>query len=362
MIVKIIKIARKRFARLTNDIRALFMLDGMQAILPGPQEKVSPSQSSISRSIGIALLAVVIALLSLVANAFYLKFLVKVMVYAVLAMSLDLLVGIGGMISMGHAAFFGIGAYVAYFVSQQYGSANLWLVIAVTVLAGTLSATLAVPVIIRLRGIKFVLMTLALSQIAFFLVFNLSYFGGTDGVYIYSRPILSFGVFEISFESQQNFYLLVWAFLFSTLLLLLKIRRSPFGLILLAIKANEDRVMALGYQTEVYKAIAFILSANLACLAGMLDAYNYGFANPEMLNWHTSGDILLMVIVGGIGTTFGPAFGSLVVHGGQLLLSDLTSYWLLVYGLLLIGAVFVFPNGLSGLWAFVRLSLRGTGS
>jgi branched-chain amino acid transport system permease protein len=295
----------------------------------------------------IAILVAAVAV-PLAGNVFYTQFAIRVMLYAVLAMSLDLLVGIGGMISMGHAAFLGIGAYTAYLASPQYEPANLWFVSGLTMLASTLISCSVLPILVRLRGIQFVLMTLALSQIVFFIVFSSSMFGGSDGVYIYSKPMLPLGFFSLDFNAGSGFYILVAVFTVAMLLLLLKIKHSPLGLVLAALKDKERRVQAFGYRTDAYRAGLFVLAANIASLAGMLDAYNFGFANPEVLNWHNSGNILLMVIVGGIGTITGPAIGSLVVNGCQLLLSDLTQHWKLAYGILIISAVFLFPKGLVG--------------
>jgi branched-chain amino acid transport system permease protein len=315
---------------------------------PVPAGVRSPLTTAWLRIVFALVLLVPVAMVGATGDVFYTQFTIKIMLYAALAMSLDLLVGLGGMISMGHAAFFGIGAYTAYLTSSQYEPANFWFVAACCIAASVSAATAVLPVLIRLRGIQFVLMTLALSQVAFFVVFNVPVFGGSDGVYIYIRPTIPLGFVSLDLNDKPTFYWLVAAFTLLVLAGLLRIKHSPLGLVLAAIKDKEKRVQAFGYRTDAFRAAIFVLAAVIASLAGMLDAYNYGFANPEALNWHNSGNMLLMVIVGGIGSIVGPAVGAAVVSLCQLVLSDITSHWLLVYGLLLVVVVFAFPKGLAG--------------
>lgn len=285
-----------------------------------------------------------------VKHAFLLQKLTGIMILAVMAMSLDLLVGVAGMVSLGHAAFFGLGGYMLAILSPQYEAADLWLVLpgALAVVAAVSAAVGALA--IRTSGISFIMITLAFGQMGFYFFNDSKVAGGSDGAYIHVRPAVeAFGATLVDLDSKVAFYYVALGVLVAVYLLLRMLLASPFGRVLAAIGVNERRVRGLGFDATWYKLAAFTIGGTLAGLAGFLAAAQYGFVNPAMLSWHYSGQALVMVILGGMGTVFGPALGAFALELARMGFESVTEHALLPMGLFVIALVLVAPRGLAGL-------------
>ncbi len=293
----------------------------------------------------LALALIALALFPLLGAKFYLQLFAKIMIMAVFAMSLDLLVGYAGLVSFGHAAFYGIGAYMLWWLSPQYAAANFWLTLPAAMAAAALAAMAIGLLVLRSSGVYFIMVTLAFAQMFFYFATGSKFFGGSDGVYVYVKP----AAFLFDLDGVAHFYYLALAAMAGTYLLLRGVTLTLFGRALLGIKSNETRMRSLGYSTFGYKLAAFALAGSLAGLAGYLDAAQYGFVNPDLFGWRLSGLALMMVILGGMGTLYGPIVGAFVLVLLQDTLSDATKHWLLPLGIFIILAVLFLPRGLSGL-------------
>jgi branched-chain amino acid transport system permease protein len=281
-------------------------------------------------------------------GGFELELLSKVMIMSIFAASLQLLVGCTGLVSLGHAAFFGVGAYATALVVPQAGAANL---VATLAFAGGVAMLCAVVIgllVLRTRGIYFIMVTLAFAQMLYYVVHDGKGFGGSDGTYLYFKPVVGmFGKTWIDLADGRAFYWSVLAVLVFTLGVLWVVMRSRFGHALAGIRHNEQRMTASAYPVFLYKLASFAIGGALAGIAGSLYAFQYGFVNPELFSWHQSGNVLLMVILGGPG--FGGAIaGALVFVLLSDWLSELTKHWQLIFGLLIIVSVAVLPLGLTG--------------
>lgn len=295
--------------------------------------------------------AVALAVLPFLIGTFYIQLLTKVMILAIFAMSLDLLVGYTGLISLGHAAFFGVAAYALVALSPQYEAASFWLTLPAAVAVAALTALVIGFFVLRTRGIYFIMATLAFAQMLYSFFAESGVIGGSDGVYIYVKPdaaVAGFRPFDL--DRTLDFYYVALAAMALVYLLLRTVLGSLFGQVLVGIRDNEQRMRGLGYSTFRYKLVAFVLAGALAGLSGYLAAAQFGFVNPELLGWHRSGDVLMMVILGGMGTLFGPIIGAFALVLLQELFADLTKHWLLLMGGFIILAVLVLPEGIAGLF------------
>ena len=286
---------------------------------------------------------------------FLMQKLTGIMILAILAMSLDLLVGVAGLVSLGHAAFFGLGGYMLAMMSPQYEAANLWLVLPAGLGAVALAALVVGFLSIRTSGIYFIMVTLAFGQMGFYFFNDSKLAGGSDGAYIYVKPsIEAFGVTLVNLDSKLSFFYLTLGVLVGVYALLRVLLASPFGRVISAIGVNEYRVQGLGFNPMAYKLVAFTIAGTIAGLAGFLAASQYGFVNPAMLGWHQSGHVLVMVILGGMGTLFGPVLGAFILELAHFLFESLTDHWLLPMGGMVIAIVLLLPKGVAGLllkWA-----------
>jgi len=283
-------------------------------------------------------------------HAFLLQKVTGIMILAIMAMSLDLLVGIAGMVSLGHAAFFGLGGYMLAILSPQYEAADIW--VALPLALATVAAVSAVigALSIRTNGISFIMITLAFGQMGYFFFNDSRLAGGSDGAFIYVMPTVEIaGVSLLNLESKLTFYYVVLGAFVGAYLLLRMVLASPFGRVVQAIGVNENRVRGLGFDPDRYKLVAFVIGATIAGLAGFLGAAQYGFVNPAMLSWHQSGQALVMVILGGTGTLFGPALGAFVLELARMGFESVTEHWLLPMGLFVIAVVVLLPKGVAGL-------------
>ena len=291
---------------------------------------------------------------------FYVELTTKIMIMAIFALSLDLLVGWTGLVSFGHAAYFGVGAYALAMLSPKAAAAGLWSSLAIAIGVAGLCALVVGFFVLRTRGIYFIMVTLAFAQMFYFVFHDTKVGGGSDGRYVNLKPdasIAGFAPFDLD-QPYQVYYVvlavLVLVFVFLQLLL-----RSPFGRALQGIRANEPRMRALGFPVFAYKLAAFTIAGALAGLAGYLLAAQSGFVNPEILSWHQSGNVLLMVILGGAGTPYGPIVGAFALTLLHELYSTFTRHWQLWLGITIVLIVLFMPGGLGHLVRRVRRSLFG---
>jgi len=263
----------------------------------------------------------------------YPVFVMKLLCFALFACAFNLLLGFTGLLSFGHAAFFGFSAYVTgYFVKSQAWSPEL-AIIAGVVVAGFLGLLVGL-IAIRRQGIYFAMITLALAQMVYFICLQAPFTGGEDGLQGVPRGAL-FGVLDLS--SDTVMYYVVVAIFIGCFLGITRIVTSPFGQVLKMIRENEPRAVSLGYEVDRYKLLAFVLSAALSGLAGSLKTLVMGFATLSDVHWTMSGEVILMSLLGGVGTLFGPVFGAGIVIALQDMLADKVGSWVTV----IIGAIFV---------------------
>jgi len=292
---------------------------------------------------------------------YYVDLVMKIMILSVFALSLQLLVGQTGLVSFGHAAFFGIGAYVAALLSPQSGPASFWLLFPAALGAAGLYALAVGALSMRTRGIYFIMVTLAFAQMAYYVFHDTKVGGGSDGIYLYFRPEIAIGSVRLLDLGQPLvFYFFVFAALVLTFLLLAAAQARRFGRALAGIRVNEQRMRAAGFATYPYKLAAFVVAATLAGVAGFLYALKDGYVNPEILSWHQSGAVLLMIILGGIGSLRGAVFGAIAFvalqefYQSQAIFGSLAKHWQLPLGLTIIAFVALMPKGLIGLGAQLR--------
>ncbi len=268
------------------------------------------------------------------------------MILAIFALSLDLLVGYTGMVSLGHAAYFGVAAYALALAAPASDPANLWLTLPLALAASALTALVIGTLVVRTGGVYFIMVTLAFAQMIYYFFHDTRIAGGSDGIYVNARPATFVPGFDLA--DDRHFYYLVLVLLVGVFALLTIVLRSPFGRALQGIKVNERRMRALGFATLRYKLAAFVLAGTLAGLAGYLAAAKEGYVNPEMLAWHQSGTVLMMLILGGLGTLVGAVLGTFSYVLLQEWFSGLTKHWQLLMGTFIIAAVLLFPRGLAG--------------
>jgi branched-chain amino acid transport system permease protein len=295
----------------------------------------------------------------------YPVFLMKVLCFALFASAFNLLIGYVGLLSFGHAMFFGFAAYVAGHLAKV-GTVSLpywlpflgwkWLVIAIppltpelAILGGTLVAALLGLIVgaiaIRRQGIYFAMVTLALAQMVFFLCVQAKFTGGEDGIQaIPRRPLL--GVVDVG--NDLTFYYVVFAIFCVGFLIIYRTIHSPFGQVLKAIRENEARAVSLGYAVSRFKLIAFVISAALAGLAGATKAMVFQLASLTDVTWQMSGEVVLMTLVGGMGTVFGPAVGAAIIIYMQNYLAGFGEWVLVIQGAIFVVAVLVFRRGIVG--------------
>jgi branched-chain amino acid transport system permease protein len=304
----------------------------------------------------LAVALIALAAFPYVGGKFYVDLALTTMIFAIFALSLELLVGHTGLVSFGHAAFFGIAAYATALLSPTASAPSLaWLLPAVLVL--TAVSALAIGALsLRTRGVYFIMVTLAFAQMAYFVFHDMKFAGGSDGRYLYVKPVLALGgVTLLDLDRPRTFYYATLACLGLVYALLALVGRSRFGHALAGIKANEQRMRATGFSTYPYKLAAFTFAGTLAGVAGFLHAVKDGFVNPEILAWHQSGTVLLMLILGGIGTLRGAVVGAFLfvllkeLFQSEALFGAFAKHWQLPLGLAIIGCVAFMPHGIVGL-------------
>jgi len=307
--------------------------------------------------------AVMIAALAIGPFEVYPVFLMKALCFSLFACAFNLLIGYVGLISFGHALFFGWASYLTAYAAKV-GSLSFpfwfgkvtWLVLSlppqspeVSILIGTLVAAIlgygTGVIAIRRQGIYFAMITLALSQMMYFFALQAKFTGGEDGIQGVPRGRL-FGIFDLS--DEKTMYVFVLVVFLAGFLLIYRIINSPFGEVLKAIRENEQRTISLGYRTERYKLLAFVLSATLAGLAGSLNSLVFQLASLTDVHWTMSGDVVLMTLLGGLGTVFGPVVGAFVVIAMQNYLAPFGQWVLVIQGAIFVVCVLAFRRGIVG--------------
>ena len=296
------------------------------------------------------LLAIAIAL-PFVAPTYYVQFASKALIMGILAMALNLVVGFGGLVSLCHAAFFGIAGYALALLSPKYDPASFWLTFPLAIAASAFAALVIGALALRTRGIYFIMVTLAFGEMLFFLFHDSKFAGGSDGAFIYNKP--SLGLSWLNLEKPVIFYFVILVILVAVLALLTMIVRSPFGHALAAARDNERRARALGFPIFRLQLTAFTISGAVAGVAGYFAAAQFGFVAPQMLGWHVSTTVLVMVLIGGLRSVAGPLAGALVLIGLEEILKATTEYWKLAEGLVIIAIVLMLPNGVRQLLTLV---------
>ena len=315
-----------------------------------------------SKTLFVVLAFAALALFPLVAGKFGVDLVTKIMVFAVFALSLELLVGATGLVCFGQAAFFGIGAYATVLLSPANEPAALAWLLPACVLAAAAYALAVGALSLRTKGVYFIMVTLAFAQMAYFVVHDTPLGGGTDGIYLNAKPVLG-GLLDLDQPLVlYAFTLACLAAVFGFLVLLL---RSRFGRALAGIRVNEQRMRATGFSTYPYKLAAFTLSGGIAGLAGFLFAVKDGFVNPELMSWHLSGAVLIMIILGGLGHLRGALIGAFAfallqeLFRSEAVFGAFAKHWHLGLGLTIIASVALLPRGLVGVPAALRERLLG---
>ena len=291
-------------------------------------------------------------------TGYNIKLATSIAIQAGLAAALGLVVGPGGLISIGHAAFYGVAAYLFAMIAPQTEPANL-LVTAFAAIAGaSVFAAIVGAISIRSRGLYFVLMTLAFGQLGYHLFNDTGIGGSADGTYISFRPELRLPGYVLEFEKPIPFYLLVFIVVAGVVALCWWLRRSAFGSILIAARDNEARIRAFGFSPYLFRLTAFVVSGAMAGAMGYLTAAQHGFVAPQMLAWQASATALVMVLIGGKDTVSGPLVGAILLLIAEEILQRMTEYWLVGVGLIIVAVVIAAPQGLVPLVARALAWLR----
>jgi len=301
-----------------------------------------------ARSLGVAF-AVMVAFFAAAPFVFYPVFLMQALCFALFACAFNLLIGYVGLLSFGHALFFGWASYLCAHAAKRWGfppEAALLFGTASAAALGLVAGFLA----IRRQGIYFAMITLALAQMMYFVALRAPFTGGEDGIQDVPRGLL-FGIFNLSHE--MTMYVFVLIVVLAAFLFIYRIINSPFGEVLKAIRENELRAISLGYKTERYKLVAFLLSATLAGLAGALKALVFHLASLTDVYWTMSGEVVLMTLVGGLGTVFGPVVGAFLIVAMETYLAQLGQWVLVIQGAIFVVCVLVFRRGIVGELAHV---------
>jgi branched-chain amino acid transport system permease protein len=312
---------------------------------------------SLTKGTNILVLAAFAAAVALpfFAPGYYVQFAAKAMLMGMLALSLNLVVGFGGLVSMCHAAFFGLAGYMLAFLSPESSGASIWLSLPVALLAVGAVAAMIGALSLRTRGIYFIMVTLAFGEMLFYFFHDTKVGGGSDGMYIYFKPEIALGGLTLlDLESNRAFYYVSLACLAGSALLIRMLVQSPFGHALAAARDNERRALSLGYSVFRIRLAAFVISAMIAGLAGYFSAAQFGFIAPQMLGWHLSATVLVMVVLGGMSSVLGPIVGAFALIGLEELLKSSVEHWKLIKGLVIIALVFALPGGLQQLGQMLR--------
>ncbi len=280
---------------------------------------------------------------NLASEPFALTFFSRVLIFALAAISLNLVLGYGGMVSFGHALYLGLGAYAVGLLAQN-GITNGWVQLAATVVVCALVGAITGAISLRTSGIAFIMITLAFAQMFFYLFVSLKQYGGDDGLSISARS--DFGLFTLA--SPITLYYAALILVLAVLFFTKRLIDARFGMVLRGCRINERRMKAMGFPSLRYKLSAYVLSSVLCGIAGLLYANLTGFASPAYMAWTLSGEIIVIVVLGGMGTVFGPLIGSLVLLLSEEVLKAFTEHWMMILGPLIVLVVLTARRGVYG--------------
>jgi branched-chain amino acid transport system permease protein len=303
-----------------------------------------------AQMIAAGLVLAVLVAMPAIGSPFMVTQFVRILIYAIFAMSLDLLIGYCGLVSLGHAAFFGVAAYVTALIASKAGVESILITLPASLVAAALAAAVIGALTLRTTGIYFIMATLAFAQMIYFVVQENAFFGGSDGILLLGRFRVSIGNMALlDLASRVTLYYVVLAFTLLVFIGLWFLVRSPFGRAIQGIRANEQRMRALGFPVARYKFVCFVIGGMLAGLAGQFYVILTSLADPSIVDWLHSVQVLVMLIVGGIGTLIGPALGALVLIVLIDQISELTEHWKLIVGALVIAITLFSRGGIVGL-------------
>lgn len=292
----------------------------------------------------LALLAALPPLLNALGLEFYIGVASRVLIFAIAASSLNLILGFGGLVSFGHAAFVGLGAYTVG-ILMDAGISSAAIAWPAAMLVSGLAAALIGAISLRTRGVYFIMITLAFAQMFYYLVVSLKAYGGEDGLPLPARSSIGFDL-----KDDSHFYWVVLALFAAVMAGLQRLINSPFGWLLQGIKENETRIAAVGGRVFAVQWQAFVLAGAIAGLAGALLANLNGLVTPHMMHWSQSGQLMVMVIIGGAGSLWGGTLGAAALLLLEEVLAGYTLHWQMALGVVLLGVVLFAPRGLAGLW------------
>jgi branched-chain amino acid transport system permease protein len=287
---------------------------------------------------------VLLIVLPLAGDIFLVRFVSRILIYALVALSLDLILGYGGMVSFGHAMFFGVGMYVTG-VLYHHGVHSAFIAWPAAVLVSAAVAAVVGALSLRTGGFYFIMVTLAFSQMLYYLGVALVPYGGDEGMAIAGRNTVG-GLIDLN--NHTTFYYVVLAVLLLALYFCKRLIESSFGLAIVGIRSNERRMRALGFPTFRYKLACFVIAAALAGLAGALIANQSKYFSPSTMHWFVSGELMIMVILGGMGTRYGAVIGAIVFIVLEDILKGYTEHWLAIFGPILLLIVLIGANGIYG--------------
>jgi branched-chain amino acid transport system permease protein len=297
-------------------------------------------------AIAVVVLIALPPVMTAIGQTFYIDLVRRIMILAIAAVSLNLILGYGGMVSFGHAAYLGIGAY-AVGILGFYGVHSGWLQWATAIGASALVALAIGAVSIRTSGIYFIMITLAFTQMLYYLGISLDVFGGDDGMRLRSKSQFA-GLIDLG--DPVAFYYLVLALMLLAVVFVFRLVNSRFGMALRACKSNEGRSRAIGFSPYPYRLAAFVIAGAMCGLAGALYANHTSYIVPGLMSWQQSGDMMFMVILGGIASTAGPVLGTFALLFVEELLKGWTEHWQVILGPLLVLSVIFFRRGLAGIF------------
>lgn len=307
-----------------------------------------------ARTVTVVVLLAALALLPLYVelggSRFLLTLFTRIIILAMAAVSLNLILGFGGMMSFGHAVYLGIGGYAVGMLAHEgiYSGFVQW---PVALAASALFALVIGALSLRTRGVYFIMITLAFAQMAYYVVAGLARYGGDDGLTIYKRSQF----FEpINLSNKTQFYYICLGLLYASIYLVWRIVNSRFGMVIQGSRSNDTRMRAIGFPTFRYKLTCFVVAGILCGLAGALLANHTDFVSPAMMYWTRSGDLIIMVVLGGMGSVVGPVFGAIMLLVLEETLSGITEYWQIILGPLLLLVVLFARGGIDGLLGKVR--------
>jgi branched-chain amino acid transport system permease protein len=293
------------------------------------------------------LLALVLlpAYVELTGSRFLLTLFTRIVILALAAVSLNLILGYGGMMSFGHAAYLGIGGYAVGMLAFE-GITTGFVQWPVALLVSAFFAFVIGALSLRTRGVYFIMITLAFAQMAYYIVAGLARYGGDDGLTIQKRSQF---IAPINLSNKVQFYYICLVLLCAAIYLVWRIVNSRFGMAIQGARSNDTRMRAIGFPTYRYKLVCFVIAGTLCGLAGALLANHTDFVSPAMMYWTRSGDLIIMVVLGGMGSTFGPLFGAVALLVLEEVLSGITEYWQIILGPLLLLVVLFARGGIDGL-------------